>query len=87
MMILHWEKYRNFICFPGVEILQKGTVSTPGNQVKLRYFSQCYDTHFVHFFIYIFIHIINEKIMIECTLTNIQSCDKIYILTLSAFCV
>ena len=25
-----------------LEILRKGTVSTPGNQVKLWYFSQCY---------------------------------------------
>ena len=31
-----------------MEILRKGTVSTPGNQVKLRYFSQCiiYDKPF-----------------------------------------
>ena len=36
----HCEKYRNFTWSPGVEILRKGTVSTPGNQVKLRYFSQ-----------------------------------------------
>ena len=39
---LHCEKYRNFIRFPGVDILWKSTVSTPRNQVKLWYFSQCY---------------------------------------------
>ena len=27
----HGEKYGNFTEFPGVEILWKGTVSTPGN--------------------------------------------------------
>ena len=46
-----FEKYRNFTWFPGVEILGKGTfsaqfpfrkISTLGNQVKLRYFSQCH---------------------------------------------
>ena len=47
---IHCEIHRNFIWLPGVEILRKGTVSaylrairkisTPGNQVKLRYFSQ-----------------------------------------------
>ena len=51
----HWEKYRNFTWFSGMEILRKGSfrivsgdaetvpfrkISTPGNQVKLRYFSQ-----------------------------------------------
>ena len=39
---LHCEEYRNFTWFPGVDILRKGTVSIPGNQMKLRYFSQCY---------------------------------------------
>ena len=36
---IHCEKYRNFTKFLGVEILWKDTVSTPGNQEKLRYFS------------------------------------------------
>ena len=61
----HYEKYRSFTRFPGVEILWKGTISveflalrqnyaetvpfrkisTPGNQVKLRHFSQCSKTY------------------------------------------
>ena len=49
--LLHFKKYCNFTWFPGVEMLRKGTVSafmlfrkvfTPGNQLKSRYFSQCY---------------------------------------------
>ena len=45
--VYHCEEYRNFAWFPGVEILRKGIVSlrkisTPGNQVKLRYFFLVY---------------------------------------------
>ena len=37
----HCEKYRNFTRSPGVETVPFRKISTPGNQVKLRYFSQC----------------------------------------------
>ena len=41
--ILAREKYRNFTWFPGVETVPFRKISTPGNQVKLRYFSQCWE--------------------------------------------
>ena len=36
----HCKKYRNFTWFPGVETVPFRKICTPGNQVKLRYFSQ-----------------------------------------------
>ena len=42
----HYEKYRNFTWFHDVEILRKGTVSTPGNQVKLWYFCNVCSPYF-----------------------------------------
>ena len=41
METFHCEKYRNFTWFPGVETVPFRKISTPGDQVKLRYFSQC----------------------------------------------
>ena len=45
----HYEKYRNFTWFHGVEILPKVTVSTPGNQVKLWYFRNVCSQYFFVF--------------------------------------
>ena len=39
--VFHCKKYRNFTRFPGVETVPFRKISTPDNQVKLRYFSQC----------------------------------------------
>ena len=45
----HWEKYRNFT--PNyVETVLFCKISTPGNQVKLRYFSKCMITIFLFLF-------------------------------------
>ena len=37
----HWKKYRNFTWFPGVEILQKGTVSAQFRAIRPKLCGNC----------------------------------------------
>ena len=45
---VHFEKYRNFIWFPGVEILRKGTVSPKFRPIRPKLCGNCFSAKFPH---------------------------------------